>query len=88
MATDATTGTTQIPFSSHRFMYFEGFPAPVVTTLTPSSTTVRRPHRQTAHQHDVNAKRHVGQTAGNFNLLSQIVCGGIHGRNYAQSAAV
>ena len=38
-ATEATTGITMIPASFHIFMYFAGFPAPVVTTFTPSSTT-------------------------------------------------
>ena len=38
-ATDATTGITLIPASFHIFMYFPGFPAPVDTTDTFSSTT-------------------------------------------------
>ena len=36
MATEATTGTTLTPASSHMGIYFEGFPAPVVTTATRS----------------------------------------------------
>ena len=39
MATDATTGITLIPASFQRAIYFEGFPAPVVTTATFSSAT-------------------------------------------------
>ena len=37
IATEATTGMTFTPFSFHAAMYFDGFPAPVVTTLTFSS---------------------------------------------------
>ena len=39
MATEATTGITLIPASSHSFIYFDGLPAPVVITSTFSSTT-------------------------------------------------
>ena len=38
-ATLGTTGITVIPASWNRSMYLLGFPAPVVTTLTPSSMT-------------------------------------------------
>ena len=38
-ATEGTTGITVMPASWKRSMYFPGFPAPVVTTLTPSSIT-------------------------------------------------
>ena len=38
-ATLGTTGITVIPASWKRSMYLLGFPAPVVTTLTPSSIT-------------------------------------------------
>ena len=38
-ATLGTTGITVIPASWKRVMYLLGFPAPVVTTLTPSSIT-------------------------------------------------
>ena len=38
-ATLATTGTTLIPAAFHISMYLPGLPAPVVTTLMPSSTT-------------------------------------------------
>ena len=38
-ATLGTTGITVIPASWKRSMYLLGFPAPVVTTLTPSSMT-------------------------------------------------
>ena len=38
-ATDATTGMTLTPAAFHISIYFSGFPAPVVTTLMPSSTT-------------------------------------------------
>lgn len=38
-ATLATTGITLIPADFHISMYFSGLPAPVVTTLMPSSTT-------------------------------------------------
>ena len=36
-ATDGITGITVIPASWKRSIYLPGFPAPVVTTLTPSS---------------------------------------------------
>ena len=36
----ATTGMTVIPAAFHAAMYFPGFPAPVVTSFTPSSTTI------------------------------------------------
>ena len=38
-ATEATTGITLMPAAFHISMYFSGLPAPVVTTLIPSSTT-------------------------------------------------
>ena len=38
-ATEATTGITLMPASFHMPMYLPGIPAPVVTTLMPSSTT-------------------------------------------------
>ena len=37
IATEATTGMTLIPASFQSCMYFEGLPAPVVTTATRSS---------------------------------------------------
>ena len=39
-ATEDTTGKTMMPASLKRSMYFPGFPAPVVTTLTFSSATI------------------------------------------------
>jgi len=39
IATEAITGITVIPASFHISIYFSGFPAPVVTTGTFSSTT-------------------------------------------------
>ena len=39
IATEGTTGMTFIPASFHAAMNFDGFPAPVVTTSTFSSTT-------------------------------------------------
>ena len=38
-ATDGITGITVIPASWKRSIYLPGFPAPVVTTFTPSSIT-------------------------------------------------
>ena len=38
-ATEATTGMTRMPAFFHSSIYFSGFPAPVVTTFTPSSAT-------------------------------------------------
>ena len=38
-ATLGTTGITVIPAAWRRSIYFPGFPAPVVTTFTPSSMT-------------------------------------------------
>ena len=40
IATLATTGITTTPACFHASMNFPGFPAPVVTTLTPSSMTI------------------------------------------------
>ena len=39
-ATEATTGITFTPCAFHISIYFPGLPAPVVTTLTPSSHTI------------------------------------------------
>ena len=39
IATEATTGITRTPEVRHTAIYFDGLPAPVVTTATRSSQT-------------------------------------------------